>query len=151
MLREAGETRLDSPVVRSSLIRSGLVVAALLAGAWLVFSYHAVMLQEEGEAVLDRAGRVPVQPAEVERAQDAFRGARWLSADQEPLVDEGLLMATAGRTAEAGDLAELATQREPENSRAWFLALASAPDREHAERARRRLRELNPWWASLLR
>jgi Flp pilus assembly protein TadD len=126
-------------------------MTALIAGVWLALGYHSARLEEEGEAALERAGRGPLQPDEVERAQDAFRGARRLSVDQNPLVDEGLLLVAAGRRHEAANLAARATEREPENSRAWFLALASAPDRERAAEARRRLRELNPWWRSVLR
>jgi Flp pilus assembly protein TadD len=124
---------------------------ALLAGVWLALSYHAVGLRDEGDAVLERVGRAPLQPDEVERAQDAFRGARRLSVDQDPLVDEGLLLVAAGRRQEAASVAERATEEEPENARAWFLALASAPDPRRAEEARRRLSELNPWWRFLLR
>jgi hypothetical protein len=127
------------------------VVIALLAGVWLALGYHAIGLREEGEAALERAGRAPLQPDEVDRARDAFRGARRLSVDQDPAIDEGLLLVAAGRRQAAADVAERATVAEPENSRAWFLALAAAQDPRRSEEARRRLSDLNPWWRFLLR
>jgi tetratricopeptide (TPR) repeat protein len=129
--------------VPSALIRSGLLLAALVALAWLALSYRAVKLEAEGEAVLERVGRVSVEPEEVERAREAFRAASRLNADLDPLVKEGLLLATTGRRDEAATLAERATKSEPENFNAWYLALAAAQDRRHAEQARRRLSHLN--------
>jgi tetratricopeptide (TPR) repeat protein len=137
--------------VRSTLVRGALVATALLAGVWLALGYHAIGLREEGEEVLERVGRAPLQPEQVERARDAFRGARRLSVDQDPVVDEGLLLVAAGRSREAANLARRATEAEPENSRAWFLALAAAANPGRAEEARRRLSDLNPWWRFLLR
>ena len=147
---EAG-ARLDSAGVRSTLVRGALVATALLAGVWLALGYHAIGLREEGEAVLERVGRAPLQPEEVERARDAFRGARRLSVDQDPVVDEGLLLIAAGRRREAANVARRATEAEPENSRAWFLAFAAAQNPRRSEEARRRLSDLNPWWRFLLR
>jgi tetratricopeptide (TPR) repeat protein len=123
----------------------------VLAGVWLALGYRAVALREEGEAALERAARAPLQPDEVERARDAFRAARRLNVDREPVIDEGLLLVATGRSEEAADLAERATEAEPENSRAWFLAFAAAQDPTRAEEARRRLSDLNPWWRFLLR
>jgi hypothetical protein len=137
--------------VRSTLVRGALAATALLAGVWLAFGYHAIGLAEEGEAVLERVGREPLQRDHVQRAQDALQGARRLSVDQDPLIDEGLLLVAAGRRREAATLAERVTEREPENTRGWFLALASAPESRRAEEARRRLSELNPWWRFLIR
>jgi hypothetical protein len=138
-------------LLRVAVIRAAVVAVALVAGAWLVWSLHSLDLEADGERVLERARRGPVAPAEVERARDALRDARRLSADQGPLVTEGLILVAAGRSGEAAAIARRVIANEPENVRAWHLAYASASDRTRAGRALRRVRELNPWLGDSLR
>jgi hypothetical protein len=141
-----------------ALIRCALVATALVAGAWLVLGVRAFELESDGREVLRQAQSGPITPDEVSRGQDLLRRARRFSADKGPLVNESLLLATAGRSGEAASIAERVLSDEPDNLEGWIvLYLASrdmreAPgERERAARALRMVRALNPWAADALR
>jgi hypothetical protein len=130
-----------------ALIRAALVGLSLLVVGWLVLSFRAVELEAEGAAVLRSAQTGTVAPAEVARARSAFNRARRFSADEAPLVNESLLLATVGRRSDAARLARRVVAEEPDNLEgAIVLYLAT-----HNPRALRRVGVLNPWAAEALR
>jgi hypothetical protein len=139
----------------SAVTRFALVAIALVAGAWLALGMRAVELESDGRAVLRQAQAGPITPGEVSRGQDLFRRARRFSADKGPLVNESLLLATAGRSEEAAAVAERVVGDEPDNLEAWIvlhLATRGAPgQRKRAARALRMVRVLNPSAARGLR
>jgi hypothetical protein len=131
-------------------VRLALVVLALIVGVWLAFGLRSVFLIDDGEAVMAHAGRAT--PAELDSALDDYAKAGRLSPDQTPLIDQGQLLLAAGRQSEAAVVARRATEAEPDNLQAWYLAWRVAfPDTPAQAHAQRRLIELNPWFAYALR
>jgi hypothetical protein len=138
--------------VAPGLVRGTLVAIALVVGAWLVQGVHALDLEAQWESTVQQAARGELTTAELERTRDALRGARRFSADQGPLINEGLLLHAVGRVPEARTIARRVVEKEPENFQAWFLMyLSTQEDRRRRDQAQRRLRELNPWAADVLR
>lgn len=136
--------------MNSLAVRAALVVVALLAGAWLAVGLRAVNLENDAQAVVDKARAGTATPAEVERARDDLHKADLLSPSKDPIIREGELMASLGREGEAAILAYSVTLKEPDNLRAWFLAWAAEPDARRKAAAKRRILELNPWFAYAL-
>jgi hypothetical protein len=137
--------------VNSFAIRSALVVLALLAGAWLALGVRAVGLEDNAEAVIRHARAGPVPPGQVNTALDDLAKAGRLSPDQAPLIRQGELLVSAGRDDEARAVAKRATDAEPDNLQAWFLAWVVAdPNSPAKEQAKQRVLELNPWFAYAL-
>jgi hypothetical protein len=137
--------------VNSLAVRAALVVLALLAGAWLAVGVRAVDLENDAKAVVDKARAGTATPAEIERARDDLHKADFLSPSKDPIIREGELMASLGRDGEAAILGYSVTLKEPENLRAWFLVWATEPDAARKAAAKRRILELNPWFAYALR
>ncbi|MEA2378880.1 MAG: hypothetical protein QOI45_2449 [Thermoleophilaceae bacterium] len=135
----------------TTLIRGGLLLLAVLAGAWLVVSFQNARLETDAEAVALHAQRVRVSPAEVQRARAGLKDARRLSADQAPRLTEGGLLLATGHRAQAAAIARQVAATEPDNVEARFLAFASARDRAEALRAKREVTRLNPWAGEQLR
>jgi Tetratricopeptide repeat len=128
-------------------LRYALVAVALLVAAWLVLSFRATDLAADGRAVVERAQSGGVSAAEVRRGLDQLRQSRRLSVDQDQLVDEAALLASAGQVQEGIAAVERVVADEPENLRAWaFLYVVSlaAREPERAERALAAVRELDP-------
>lgn len=136
--------------MNSLALRAALVVIALLVGAWLVVGVRAIDLEGDARAVVDKARAGSVSPAEVRRARDDLRKADLLSPSKDPTIREGELMASLGREGEAAILGYSVTLKEPDNLRAWFLVWASEQDSARKARAKKRLLELNPWFAYAL-
>jgi hypothetical protein len=133
--------------VNSFVVRSALVVMALVVGAWLALGVRALALESGAEDVLDRARGGPVPQAEVTAAIDDLAKAGRLSPDQAPVIRQGELLAAVGRDDEARALAKRVTDAEPDNLQAWFLAWVVAdPDKPAKAHAKRRVLELNPWF-----
>jgi len=123
--------------VACALVRTALVIVAVLAGAWLVLGVRAQDLQSEATAPSPDVGR----------SLDSLRSARLLSVDKEPLMDEGLVLFASGRREEGLAIAERVVAEEPDNVDAWFalytLYLASR-DPKLTAHAARRVQALNP-------
>jgi hypothetical protein len=135
----------------ASVLTRGLVVAVALAAiVWLGLSLRSVDLQEEGEAGLNRAATDPLRPAELDAALGALREARRFSVDGATLLTEGRLLFASRRQPEAVAVARRLVTIEPENDYGWLLAYLTYPESQRPA-ARRRLAELNPWAADVLR
>jgi hypothetical protein len=133
-------------------IRSALVALALVAGAWLALGVRAVGLEDDAEAVIKQARAGPVPPVRVNSALGDLAKAGRLSPDQAPLVQQGELLVAAGHDDEARAVAKRATESEPDNLQAWYLAwFVAAPNSPEKAQAKRRVLELNPWFAWVLR
>jgi Flp pilus assembly protein TadD len=138
--------------VNSFVIRSALVVVALLLGAWLALGVRAVALENDSQTVINRARAGPVAPAEADKALDDLAKAGRFSPDQSPLIHQGELLAAIGREGQAKAVAQRATDAEPDNLQAWFLTWVLAdPGTRAKAHARARLLELNPWFAYALK
>lgn len=120
----------------SAVVRVALVVVAVLAAAWLAVGVRALDLHSEA-ATSDDAGQ----------AVDSLRGARLLSADKAPLLDEALVRFGTGQRAEGIATARHIVAEEPENIDAWlglFFMYSASGDRIQASSTARRVRMLNP-------
>ena len=137
--------------MNSFVIRSALVVTAVLVGAWLALGVRAVALENDGRAVVARARAGPVPPAQVNEALDDLAKAGRFSPDQSPLIHQGELLTSVGRTDEAKAVAKRATDAEPDNLQAWFLTWVLADPNSPAKAdAKARLLQLNPWFGYAL-
>jgi tetratricopeptide (TPR) repeat protein len=135
--------------VGTTLTRSLLVAGALLAAAWLALGYRAVELGTEG-AVAGAPG--PKQsPAQVAKALDDLKRARFLNADPRPLVDEALVYAKAGNHPKAVEVAERVVVKEPENYAGWLSLYAFTSDPARKEEAYRHMHALDPQLAEVVR
>jgi hypothetical protein len=132
-------------------IRPALVLLALLVGVWLAFGLRSVRLQDDADAVLARARTGPVSKAQVNAALSDYTKAGRFSPDQTPLIHRAELLEATGRHAEAHAAAVRATEVEPDNLEAWFLRWVVA-DPKSLEKvlAKRRVLDLNPWFALAL-
>jgi hypothetical protein len=138
--------------VNTFAIRCALVVIALLVAAWLALGVRAVALENDAQLVINRARAGPIPAAETNKALDDLAKAGRLSPDQAPLIHQGELLAAVGRDDEARAVARRATDAEPDNLQAWFLAWVVAdPDPVAKAHAKARVLELNPWFAYALR
>ena len=125
------------------MVRAAFLALAMLVVALLAVGYRDVELTDEGTQVLLSGRGGPVTPDDLRRGQRALQDARLLSPNLAPLVDEGYLLAAAGRRDEAAAVARRATGEEPENVDGWLLTYLTAPDGERAA-VRRRIGELDP-------
>jgi hypothetical protein len=125
--------------------RALVVLLSALVLAWLAVGLRAVRLEDQAQAVLDRARSGEVSNAEVEQARDRLHEAADLSPDRGPAIREGQLLDAVGRRAEADFIAQLVVLDEPENLQARFLAWVTAADPEARQRALDELRKLNPF------
>jgi tetratricopeptide (TPR) repeat protein len=132
-------------------IRPALVLLALLVGVWLAFGLRNLRLQDDADAVLARARTGPVPPAEANAALSDYTKAGRFSPDQTPLIHRAELLEAIGRHAEAHDAASRATEVEPDNLEAWFLRwVVAEPNSLEKTVAKKRVLELNPWFAYAL-
>jgi hypothetical protein len=137
--------------VNSFAVRFALVVLALVAGAWLVVGVRAIRLEDDANAILDRAQAGPIPQEEVDAALDDLDKARRLSADQGPRISEGQLLLAAGHSGSARAVAGQVTKDEPDNLQGWYLTwLAANPNTPAKRRAQKRVLELNPWFEYVL-
>jgi hypothetical protein len=108
-----------------------LVLAGVVAVAWLALGLRATDLQEDGVKEGAAAGRHPAGPR-LEHALDLLRRAGERNPDPRPQLDEAALLLAAGRNRAAAGLLEGVVDRNPGNIRGWgLLASATAPFDEH--------------------
>jgi hypothetical protein len=132
-------------------IRPALVLLALLVGVWLAFELRNVTLQDDADAVLARARVESVPRAEANAALNDYTKAGRFSPDLTPMIHRTELLEAIGRHAEAHDDASRATEIEPDNLEAWFLRWTVAPPNSLEKvLAKRRVLDLNPWFALAL-
>jgi Flp pilus assembly protein TadD len=104
-----------------SLVRTVLIVAALLAGAWLATQVRAARAESE----LTRIAFEDKDPAD---AQRLLAADRLLNPDRRPDLFEGVILGRSGDFPGAVEAIRRVTRAEPENIEAWGL-LASAAKR----------------------
>lgn len=129
-----------SPLV----LRCALIVAALLAGAWLAVGLRVAALEDQGNSAFERARNGSLGRAEIVQARDALQSADMLTLDPTPQLIEGRLLAALGNKEEAVVRAIQVLAKEPENVDAWYLAHVSAVNAQGLALTRRRVQELNP-------
>ena len=135
-----------------SAIRPALVLLAVVVGVWLVFGLRSVLLIDDGDEVLAQARAGNVSAEQVDAGMADYARAGRLSPDQTPLIDQGALLYAVGRKAEAEEVGRRATEVEPDNLQAWYLAWVVAPPKTPAKAAaERRVLALNPWFGYALR
>jgi hypothetical protein len=122
-----------------------LLVLAVLVAAWLVVGMRAVRLEDQANAVIDRARAGSVPEAEVKRAIDDLGKATDLSPDQGPVIMQGQLYEATGHDQEAVLFAYLAANDEPDNLQAWIVAWAAEDVPEAREQAHDEMLRLNPY------
>ena len=131
----------------SVLTRGALVTVALLAGARLLLGVRALDLQAEAESVRSGPQGATLTSDDVERARNSLHGARLLSVDKSPLLNEGLLLLATGRGDEGLAILERVVAEEPENLEAWIVLYSiysRSSDAKLAREALGRIRALNP-------
>jgi hypothetical protein len=106
---------------------------------------RAVRLEDQAEAVIDRARAGQVSEDDVRRASRKLQQAGDLSPDQGPMIRYGQLLQAAGKEREAALIARAVTVDEPDNLTAWFVAWASDSNRSSKQQALNELRRLNPY------
>jgi hypothetical protein len=131
--------------VASLAVRTGLVALAVLVLAWLFVGLRAVRLEDQAEAVLDRARAGPVSDADVRRASRKLQQADDFSPDQGPMIKYGQLLQAVGKDRPAGLIAHAVTVDEPDNLTAWFLAWSTDSNPSSKREALNELRRLNPY------
>jgi hypothetical protein len=136
--------------MRLTMVRVALVVLAAPVVAWSVLSHRAVGQEERGRELATRAAFGSVPDAEIEQALDDLRSAARYRADKGPLIAEGALLFAARRRADAAAIARRATDDEPDNLDAWFLAYSAASSERERAAAKRQVARLNPWAADEL-
>jgi predicted Zn-dependent protease len=120
-------------------VRIVLIVAALLAGAWLITQTRAAQAEQQLTKIAFENG----DPA---NAQQLLATDRRLNPDRRPDLFEAVILGRKGDFKGAVALIGKVTQAEPENIEAWGL-LASAAERvdpKLAAEARARARALSP-------
>ena len=70
---------------------------------------------------------------QVNEALDDLAKAGRFSPDQSPLIHQGELLTSVGRTDEAKAVAKRATDAEPDNLQAWFLTWVLADPKSHGQ------------------
>ena len=125
--------------------RIALVLVAIVALAWLGNEVRIMRLEDDAEAVLDRARAGKVPEADVKHAADLLESSRRLNPDQAPVITEGQLRYATGDADGAALLARSVTLDEPDNLQAWFLVWAAASDPAVKRQALTQLRRLNSW------
>jgi hypothetical protein len=126
------------------LVRSVLVIVALLAGAWLVLGIRAQDLESEARS----------PSSDMRRSLGSLRSARLLSVDKEPLLNEGLVLFASGQHEEGIAIAKRVVAEEPDNFDGWlglYYMYSTSRDSNRAAQAARRVRALNPFAGVLLK
>jgi predicted Zn-dependent protease len=120
-------------------VRLLLIVAALLAGAWLVVQARAARVEQQLTSIAFQNG----DPADAPRLLELDRR---LNPDRRPDLFEGVILGRTGDMAGAIRAIGRVTAAEPENIEAWGLLASAARrvDPELARRARARARRLAP-------
>jgi hypothetical protein len=136
--------------MKNALVRTALVALALCVGAWLVVGYRAIKLEEKGEAAVADLQHGKLAPGKARDALRALDDARFINADQAPLLIEGNLHLFLSDRAEAAALARKITSKEPKNVSGWFLAYLAETGAAKRD-AIRRVSELDPWAGEALR
>jgi Flp pilus assembly protein TadD len=130
--------------VASTLVRVALVIVALFASAWLVLGIRAQDLESEARS----------PSSDVDRSLNSLRSARLLSVDQQPLLNEGLVLFASGQHEEGITIAKRVVAEEPDNFDAWLglsYMYSKSRDSNRAAQAARRVRALNPFAGDLLK
>jgi predicted Zn-dependent protease len=120
-------------------VRIALIVAALLAGAWLAVQTRAARAEEQLTTIAFEQG----DPSD---AQRLLKTDRLLNPDHRPDLFDGVILGKRGDFRGAVAAIQRVTRAEPENIEAWGL-LASAAKRTDpalAARARATARKLSP-------
>jgi tetratricopeptide (TPR) repeat protein len=133
--------------VASILIRGVLIAVALVAAAWLALGVRALNLESEARTAAYADGNASLSPLERERARSALRDARVLSVDDEPLLNEGLLLFAAGRRKQGIAIAEQVVREEPDYLEGWtslYYMYSLTGDHKRAARVARTVGLLNP-------
>jgi hypothetical protein len=132
--------------VTNRVLRAGLVGLAVLILAWLALGLRAVRLEDQADAVVDRArAGQPVSDAQAQHATDRLDRARDLSPDHGPLLKVGQLSYARGRPAPAAQFAAAVTVEEPDNLQAWYLAWVAEQNPRSKQHALDEMRRLNPY------
>jgi tetratricopeptide (TPR) repeat protein len=116
-----------------------LVVIALGVIAWLAVSERNAMLTSQGAKAASQG--------DYATAERDLEAADFLNASTFADYSRAIVLQQAGRRDEAVALIEDVLRREPENSNAWSVRLLmaiQAKDKQAEERARAKLRELDP-------
>jgi hypothetical protein len=133
--------------VPSIAARVVLVVAAVLAVAWLAVGLRAVELQADGESLLSSATAQRGASGEVREGRELLERARRFNADMAPLIAQSRLLTLLGRVRDARAAAEEAVSTEPDNVDSWialYVVSRAARDEDARARALREIRRLNP-------
>lgn len=120
-------------------MRFVLIVAALLAGAWLTTQVRAARAENELTTIAFENG-------DLDDAQRLLKADRLLNPDHRPDLFEGVILGRQGDFPGAVAAFRRVTTAEPENIEAWGL-LASAAKRTDpalAARAQAAARRLSP-------
>ena len=137
--------------MNSFAIRFALVVVALVAGAWLAVGVRAVALEDDANAVLSQVRAGPLPRPELNAAIDDLDRAGRFSPDQAPVILQGQLLYAEGRLDQARAAARRATDAEPDNLQAWYLAwVVAGNDKGARADAQKHVLELNPWFERVL-
>jgi hypothetical protein len=131
--------------VTISVARIALIALSAVVLAWLAFGFRAVRLEEQADAVVQRAHAGKVSTADVSQARDRLDEAERLNPDRSPDLTEGELLYAIGRDREAVEAGRRVIADEPENAQAWYLAYVAERNRSVRLAALARLRRLNPW------
>ena len=127
------------------IVRAGLLVAALLAIAWMAVGLHEARLFESASAVAvgPDGGLTPARAA---RANTDLRDAAKLLGHRDPAAFRARLLARTGHPAAALRLLEGLVRDEPDNATYWAARerTASGSNPALAALARVRLHQLDP-------
>jgi predicted Zn-dependent protease len=104
--------------------RIGVAIVAALVLAWLGVMERDARLLARGIEAAGGAGR----PADLPRAEAAFRSARLLNPDTRPDVLRAAIQSRRGRHAEAVAALEAVVRREPDNLGAWSVLSSVGKD-----------------------
>ena len=110
------------------LARGALIAVALVVIAWLAVLERDVRLQARAE----RDSRHGATPAQLARAADDLRRARFLNPDRDPDVSRAVVESSRGHRAQAIALIEDVVRAEPDNLLAWGLLAVYARGTEPA-------------------
>lgn len=125
--------------------RIALAVVSVLALAVLGFWLRASTLESRAYEVSLNAFQV-TKPGPLAQARSDYRRAERHNPDTRPLLLRGDLLFKGQRYREAAAVLRQLVREEPQNVDGWALLAASSEpfDRAAADRARARLRALNP-------
>jgi predicted Zn-dependent protease len=120
-------------------VRIVLILAALLAGAWLV-------VQERAARAEQRLTAIAFENRDPADAQRLLKTDRRLNPDRRPDLFEAVILGRTGDFKGAVALIQRVTRAEPENIEAWGLlgSAAQRVDPKLAAEAKARARALSP-------